>query len=221
MIYLIKMEMDNMKNILCYGDSNTWGYDSKTDARFSFDKRWTGRLSKLLPEGYRVIEEGLCGRTTKYELPLESGRNGWHFYPVALSSTDPIDLVVLMLGTNDRRKNLRIAPQESALALEQYIQLTRATDLWGGRVKPQILIVSPPEIDPIVLETSVAFYYDEESVATSKKLKECYKELADKYGCAFLDAAAYCRVGKDGVHLDEDGHKGLAEAMSKLIIELL
>lgn len=210
-----------MKNILCYGDSNTWGYNSEKDARFPFDKRWTGRLSRLLPDDYRVIEEGLCGRTTKYELPLEYGRNGWSFYPVALASADPIDLVVLMLGTNDRRRNLRIAPQESAIALEQYIQFTRAADLWGGRVKPQILVVSPPEIDPAVLETPVAFYYDEESIAASKKLKECYKELADRYGCAFLDAAAYSRTGKDGVHLGEDGHKGLAEAMANRIMELL
>lgn len=210
-----------MKSILCYGDSNTWGYNSETDARFPFEQRWTGRLSTLLPKDYRIVEEGLCGRTTKYELPLEHGRNGWSLYPVILSSADPIDLVILMLGTNDRRKSPRIAPEESTLALEQYIHLTRATELWGGKVKPQILLVSPPEISPVVLETSVAFYYDEESIDASKKLKECYRELADKYNCAFLDAAAYCNVGKDGVHLDEDGHKYLAQAISKQIIELL
>lgn len=210
-----------MKTILCYGDSNTWGYNSETDARFPYGERWTGRLSQLLPDDYRVIEEGLCGRTTKYELPLERGRNGWQYYPIALTSADPIDLVILMLGTNDRRKNLQIAPQESTLALEQYIHLTRATALWGGRVTPQILLVSPPEIAPVVLETPVAFYYNEASITDSRKLKNHYKQLSDQYGCAFLDAAAFCQVGADGVHLDVVGHQHLAEAMAKQVLEIL
>ncbi len=209
-----------MKTILCYGDSNTWGYNSETDARFSFDERWTGRLSKMLHEDYRIVEEGLCGRTTKYDLPLEDGRNGWKNYPIALMSADPVDLVILMLGTNDRRRNQKISPQESTIAMEQYIKLTRATDLWGGRVEPQILLVSPPEIDPIVFETPEAFYYDEESVIASKNLKEHYKGLADKYGCAFLAAAECCKVGKDGIHLSASGHKSLAEALSAKIMDI-
>lgn len=210
-----------MKHILCYGDSNTWGYNSETDGRFAFDKRWPGRLSQILSDEYRIIEEGLCGRTTRYELPLEPGRNGWAYYPIALASADPIDLVILMLGTNDRRKSIRISPQESTLALEQYIHLTRAKELWGGRIEPQILLVSPPELDPKALDTPVAFYYDSESIETSRELKDHYRELADKHGCAFLDAAKYCKVGKDGVHLSEDGHKKLAEAIEKRIVEIL
>ena len=209
-----------MNTVLCYGDSNTWGYDSESDGRFSFEQRWTGQLSRLLPCDYRVVEEGLCGRTTRYELPLETGRNGWLYYPIALASADPIDLVVLMLGTNDRRRSMRIAPQESTLALEQYIHLTRAKSLWGGHVEPKILLVSPPELDPIVLNTPVAFYYDEESIIASQKLKECYRELANRYDCAFLDATAYCQVGKDGVHLSADGHKKLAAAMQEKIVEI-
>lgn len=210
-----------MRNILCYGDSNTWGYNSCTGTRFELGKRWTGTLAQGLPDDIRVIEEGLCGRTTMYELPLEYGRNGWTYFPVALASAEPFDLLVLMLGTNDRRKGLRISPQESTLGMEKYIQFARAIELWGGKTKPKILIMSPPEIDKKVLDTPDAFYYDETSVADSKALKHWYKELAARYDCAFLDAAAYSRVGEDGVHLNEKGHENLGKVLAKKVMQLL
>lgn len=210
-----------MKHILCYGDSNTWGYNSETDDRFPFDTRWTGRLALALAPDYRVIEEGLCGRTTTYELPLEPGRNGYACYPVALASAAPLDLVVLMLGTNDRRKQLIVTPEESALALARYIQLTRTPEHWSGRYAPQLLLVSPPEIDSAITENEFAFYYDQNSISHSRQLKTVYRLLSEQYGCAFLDAAAYCRPGPDCVHLDAEGHRCLAQAMEEQIKRIL
>lgn len=210
-----------MKYILCYGDSNTWGYDADTDARFPFEQRWTGRLSALLPADYRIIEEGLCGRTTSYELPLEPDRNGYAAYPATLSSADPIDLVVLMLGTNDRRAQLIVSPEESALALERYILFTRTPQHWLGHQTPQILLVSPPEIAPGVVHTDAGFYYNQTSVEHSKRLKSVYVKLANQYQCAFLDAAAYCAPGEDQIHLSADGHTRLADAMARKIREIL
>lgn len=210
-----------MKHILCYGDSNTWGYNSETDARFPFCERWTGRLAAELAPDCRIIEEGLCGRTTAYELPLEPGRNGFAYYPLALSSADPLDLVVLMLGTNDRRKQLIVSPEESALALERYIQFTRTPVHWSGRQTPRLLLVSPPEIDPAIAENEFAFYYDENSVAHSRRLKTVYRRLAEQYGCAFLDAAAHCGPGADCVHLDAAGHRALAQALAIQVRQII
>lgn len=210
-----------MKTILCYGDSNTWGQDGESGGRFDSDTRWTGRLRRLLPADYRVVEEGLCGRTTMYELPLEPLRNGWTYLPVALASADPIDLLVLMLGTNDRRRNMRISAQESTLAMERYIQFTRATQLWGGRQIPQILLMAPPVLDRAVVETPDGFYYDAESVAVSEELHYWYEALAEKTGCAFLDAALYAGTGCDCVHISRDGHRALAEAAAEKILQML
>lgn len=215
------MERTAMKTILCYGDSNTWGFDGECGGRFDLDTRWTGRLARLLPDGYRVVEEGLCGRTTAYELPLEPLRNGWTWFPAALASADPVDLLVLMLGTNDRRRSLRISAQESAIAMERYIQLARAAELWGGSRTPQILLISPPELDPSVLETPYGFYYDAESVAASQALHRWYAEVAERYGCAFLNAADYARTGSDGVHMNREGHRALAEALAGKIRRLI
>lgn len=210
-----------MKHILCYGDSNTWGYHAETDARFPLDQRWTGRLTTLLPAHCRIIEEGLCGRTTAYDLPLEPYRNGYAYYPVALTSADPLDLVVLMLGTNDRRAQLLVSPEESALAMERYIRLTRTPEHWMGRQTPQILLVSPPEIDPEVLDTPPGFYYNAASIAHSQRLKVVYAQLAQQYGCHFLDAAAVCSPGVDHIHLSAQGHQRLAQAMAAKLSEML
>ncbi len=93
--------MDTIKTILCYGDSNTWGYIPATAGRYPPDVRWPGVMRKLLGEKYNVIEEGLNGRTTVWEDPYKPGRNGLELLIPILDSHNPIDLVVVMLGTND------------------------------------------------------------------------------------------------------------------------
>ena len=104
------------KRILFYGDSNTWGDDpDNLGKRHPEGVCWVEQLEQLLPDGYRFFNEGLCGRTTAYDIPQEPGRNGLEYLPVVLSTVDPIDLIVIMLGTNDRR--LGVSPQESALSL--------------------------------------------------------------------------------------------------------
>ena len=91
-----------MKQILCFGDSNTWGYDGESGERLPFKVRWTGRLQKAYEgKDVRIIEEGLCGRTTVFEDPFRQGRRGTALLPTLLETHHPVDLVVLMLGTND------------------------------------------------------------------------------------------------------------------------
>ena len=90
-----------MKQILCFGDSNTWGLDGETGKRFPWEERWTGILQeKLADRDIRIVEEGLCGRTTIFEDPLRLGRRGTELLPTLLETHTP-DAVVLMLGTND------------------------------------------------------------------------------------------------------------------------
>lgn len=97
-----------MKNILCYGDSNTWGYDAETKNRFPPDVRWTGILKRTLGEGYHVIEEGLNGRTTVWDDPIEGYKNGREYLIPCLESHRPLDLVIIMLGTNNLKKRFSL-----------------------------------------------------------------------------------------------------------------
>ena len=91
-----------MKQILCFGDSNTWGYDGESRERLPWGVRWTSLLQeKLNKEEYRVIEEGLCGRTTVFEDPLRDGRKGTALLPTLLETHAQADVITLMLGTND------------------------------------------------------------------------------------------------------------------------
>ena len=105
-----------MKNILCYGDSNTFGF-TLHGGRHPYDVRWTGRLQLALGPAYRVIEEGCGGRTTVFEDPIDLGRNGRTSLPVCLASHNPLDLVILMLGTNDLRFTDAWGAAEGAAAL--------------------------------------------------------------------------------------------------------
>lgn len=92
-----------MRHILCYGDSNTWGYTPGTGERHAPDVRWTGVLRRLLGEGWEVLEEGMNGRTTVFDNPMSQGRNGSAYLLTCLETHKPLDLVILMLGTNDLR----------------------------------------------------------------------------------------------------------------------
>src|SRR5476651_2205463 len=91
----------NAITVLCYGDSNTWGQKPDKSGRYPADIRWTGRLQQLLGNGYYIIEEGLGSRTTDLDYDKKSGRNGKIYLIPCLESHNPIDVVVLMLGTND------------------------------------------------------------------------------------------------------------------------
>ncbi|MGN1007746.1 MAG: GDSL-type esterase/lipase family protein, partial [Butyricicoccus sp.] len=167
---------------------------------------------------YRLFNEGLCGRTTAYDIPQEPCRNGLEYLPVALSTVAPIDLIVIMLGTNDRR--LRVSPQESAISLERYIHYIRTPALWFSEQTPEILIVSPAPIGRQALDTYYKFYWNEAAIADSEELGTHYQALADTYGCEFLDCKGICTPGSDGVHLDKEGHTALARAMARKIREI-
>lgn len=207
-----------MKSILCYGDSNTWGYIPGEGGRYPREIRWPGRLEAYLGAGYHVIEEGLCGRTTSYQIPLEPARNGWETFPMILESAADTELVILMLGTNDRRTQVCASPQESALALERYLRFLHAPVFWSGERIPEVLLIAPPRIDPCVMDTEAGFYYGEKSVSDSGCLAKEYQLLAKKYNCTFLNAAEVCCPSqKDGVHMDEEGHQRLAQAVCKQI----
>ena len=208
-----------MKSVVCFGDSNTYGYDPVTGDRFPETVRWTCLLQGLLGDGFKVIEEGLNGRTTVFEDPNDDWKKGVDYIKGILCTHRPVDYLVIMLGSNDMKNIFKATPDAIASGLNEIVQKAeKVMDLKQGYV-PKILIVSPPEISADILTGPFSGSFNEAAIDKSRHLAEYYKKVADKHGCMFLDAKLHIKPSKeDGLHLDAEGHKGLAEAIAKTLI---
>lgn len=206
------------KRILCYGDSNTYGYvPAGNGRRYSENIRWPSRLAKLLGEEYEVIEEGLPGRTADMceQFPWKEGRA--YLYAV-LSTHRPIDLTVIMLGTNDLKKAFQRDARAIGETVGDIVESTQAFLKEKQDYSPGILLVSPAPLDPCVSQGPFGSDFDSRSVQVSCQLKEAYQDIAEKTGCLFLDASQYACAGKkDGVHLEPESHLKLAEGIFQVI----
>lgn len=207
-----------MRRILCFGDSNTWGYIAGSGERYPETVRWTGLLSALLGEDYRVLEEGLCGRTTDFEDEIQPGRKAAGYLVPCLLSHLPLDLIVLMLGTNDTKRRYRVGAEEIRDSMENLLRSTLDCLYWE-KSKAKVLLVAPP---PMTEEALQDRQMDSESVQKSKQLGGLYRTLAQKLNVPFLDAAE-CELSlqTDGCHLSTEGHARFAEIMAQKVNELL
>lgn len=224
--------MQDKIQILCYGDSNTYGTIPQSSQpsilynRYPEDIRWPCRLQRLLGDRFEIIEEGLGGRTTIYEAQLEPFcryANGLKYIPGVLMTHAPVDLVVVMLGTNDL--HAINPPDESNLGvgIEKIVDEIRSIPQAGrNNTPPSILIVSPihfrqSQYRPETFEKFRGMY----GVRLSHMFSEVYEEIAKRKGCFFLDASLCANPSEiDGVHFTESGHITLADALNKKIGEI-
>ncbi len=199
-----------MSEILCFGDSNTYGLVPGQKARFNRNIRWTGILQKELEKkGDYIIEEGLCGRTTVFQDRLRNGRRGSELLPTILESHQPVDQVILMLGTNDCKSYYKASAEVIGLGIEKLIEQIKNVN-----EKIRILLVSPICLKEGVGEEGFDPEFDEESVQTSRRLKDVYQKIAKKHQCDFLAASDVAEASDtDREHLDEKNHARLAKAM--------
>lgn len=203
------------KRILCYGDSNTWGYDAFMDGRFEEEVRWTGCLGKLLGDKYTVIEEGLCGRTTVFDDPLNEGMNGLSYLYPCMMSHSPLDLLIVMLGTNDCKERFALTSRNIACGMKRL--LLKAWQIPAWREKPHILLVAPGAIEPECEMSSVG---DEMGICArrSSKLADEYKVIAQEMGIDFIDAGTFVKMNTlDYMHLDQESHRVLAEKINEYL----
>ncbi len=206
-----------MVNILCFGDSNTWGFIPSTGNRYPSNIRWTGKLQKLLGENYNIIEEGLSGRTTIFDDPTMPFRNGLNYITPCLLSHKPIDLIILMLGTNDTKTRLNLSASDIAKGMERLLIEIRNTFL-DELVCPQILIVSPVPLRDNFPEDEV---FNSDSVLKSRYLGKRYELLSERFDCEYLNAWDYVtELGNDNVHFTEECHDLLSKALELKIKEL-
>ncbi len=207
-----------MRTLLLFGDSNTHGTmpapHLEFDGRFGRDERWAGRLARLLPD-WEVIAEGHPGRTTVHDDPVEGAhRNGLRVLPAILESHKPVDVVLLMLGTNDLKERFSVNAGDIALSLERLVRLIRASDCGPGGAGPQVLLVAPP---PIV-ETGCLAGMFAGGAAKSQALAAEIGAAARRLGVPFLDAGQVVTVSPiDGIHYDAGANPALAEAFAAAI----
>lgn len=200
--------------ILCYGDSNTWGYIPGVGDRFPLNKRWTGLLQKTLGSGYEVIEEGLNARTTTIDDQKYEGRNGATYLIPCMHTHSPIDIVILMLGTNDLKERFGRSPEQIAEGIDTLLSIITHPES-NYNHKANVILMSPPIVDESV-EGVESNYLGAES--KSKQLGSLYEATAKRHQISFIDLSQFVRPSKnDGYHLDADAHAQIAELLAKKI----
>ncbi|MBP7876102.1 acylhydrolase [Candidatus Woesebacteria bacterium] len=207
--------------ILCYGDSNTWGRSGSSTDRYPEAVRWTGLLQNMLGKSYEVIEEGLCSRTTNLDEddPSVIGRNGRDTLFSSLESQYPTDIVILWLGTNDLKAKFDRSPSIVASSLSDLVQIVFDLGKNQANKRPKVLLVSPPLVRDEALKPDTKF---KGAGYKSKQLAPKIKKIALKKGCDFVDLAQYVRAGDaDGVHLEPEAHKIVAEVMLQKICDMM
>lgn len=206
------------KTIVCYGDSNTYGYNPENGMRFEENVRWTGQLKELLKDYFNVIEEGCNGRTTDRDDPLEEWKNGRTHLKACLNSHKPIDLVLIMLGSNDLKTQFHTSAEEIALGAEKLVVDTKEFLLQKQGFSPVILLISPILIGDEIRKGPFANSFDETAICRSKEFAALYQAAANRQGCSFFDAAAVANPSTtDSLHLDAENHTKLAYGLHKFI----
>ena len=236
-----------MKTVLCYGDSNTYGYNPKDSTRFPKSVRWTGILQSLLDEksaynavkayltatfnesdeapsqpgpSFRIIEEGCNGRTTTTDDPFEGWKNGLTPLPPCLNTHKPVDIVILMLGTNDLKEVFHKTAAGIAKDAGRLVETIKKVTKEKQGFVPKIILVSPPLIGEDMPSSVFSTAFAPRSIEESKLFSENFQAIAEEKGCRFFDAARYAPPSKeDSLHFNEAAHRALALALFPVVWE--
>jgi lysophospholipase L1-like esterase len=204
-----------VRTVLCYGDSNTWGFvPAGNGARFDWDVRWPGVLQRLLGDEWRVVEEGLNGRTTALDSPLSPYRSGRDYLLPCLESHMPLDRVVVFLGTNDLHDRYAMTPLDVARAATGLGRIALRSGFGPGGGAPEVLVLGLPRLGATLPENMRG---GREKAA---ELPRCFA-LAGAEACVpvldLSESVAYS--DEDGIHLDAAGHRAVAEAVAAALAE--
>lgn len=212
-----------MKTILCYGDSNTWGMVPMTSltgaTRHVWKDRWPSVVQRKLGEIATILAEGLNGRTTVFDDPIDGPhKNGRTYLLPCLESHAPLDLVIIMLGTNDMKSRFNLSPKDIAAGAGQLVQMVSADVRGQNGIAPEVLLVCPPRIGALRLFADIFAGAPEKS----EQLDEHYRNVERMLGCHYLNAEEYVASRDiDGIHLDAGQQHALGMAVADYIRPLL
>lgn len=206
------------KRVLCFGDSNTWGYDPRSQDRYDDQTRWTRILARALGSDYEIIEEGLNGRTTVWDDPIEGYKNGYSYLIPCLESHCPLDLVVILLGTNDLKMRFSVSASDIAASAGVLVSVVYQSLAGRDGKAPPVLLMAPP---PVAKLTDYAEMF-EGAEAKSLKLGARYLAVAQELGCAFLDTSEIIVSSPlDGIHWEASEHAKLGQAVAFIVKKIL
>lgn len=204
--------------IVCFGDSNTFGLKPNpypwTRQRWARSERWPTLLSGLT--GFDVISEGLPGRTAASVNEGARHLDAFPYVPTMMESHSPIDAVIVMLGTNDLQHSFNLKPEAITTSVAALAKSIARSEQANGHQAPRLLIVAPPPVQEVGFRR--ATYAG--AADKSRALAPLYSQMANELGFAFLDAGRHSKVSQiDGIHLDVDDHKGMAQAIAIKLAE--
>lgn len=208
-----------MPTVLCFGDSNTWGTATvpRPDGRYAPDERWPGVLRTALGDGWFVVEEGLGGRTTVTDDPMEPhpDKNGARALPIALHSHKPLDVVIIMLGTNDLKQRFAKSAWTIAEGAGALADAVLREPVGPGAQPPKLILVSPPTILDALPNHAAMFAG---GPAKSREMAAAYRTVAEARGVGFFDAGSVARSSAfDGFHLDPEAHSAIGKALAEQV----
>ena len=207
-----------MRTVLCYGDSNTWGYDPATRTRYPPHVRRTGVLADQLGEEFRVVEEGLNGRTTRWDDPIEPHRNGMTYLRPCVESHRPLDLVIVMLGTNDLKRRFDLSASDIAQSAAVVAETAQRFALRADGRNARALLVAPPAVATLT-EYDQMF---EGAREKSRRFSHYFRLAAGWQNVLYFDAGSVIVSSeKDGIHFDPDEHRKLGEALADEVRRLV
>jgi len=208
-----KKKANKMRHILCFGDSNTWGYVPGTGERYDEDIRWPALTQHLLHNEFTLYEAGLSGRTINNDDSSRDFRNGTKLLNLYLESCRPLDLVIIMLGTNDLKASLTISIEDIKEGAKALCLQVLNFD-YAPYSKPEILLVAPaPFVDSVDIDDEFA-----QSIAKSKQLAPAYFQLAQDLKISFLDAGRVIKSSMiDGIHWDKKEHRDFSIHLAAML----
>ena len=226
---LVSPAFANPVRIMVFGDSISWGWEPNPrgpSVRFPPDGRWPQVMQKELGGDYEVITEALNGRTTDASdnQLAGAGLNGSAYLPAAINSHHPLDLVIIMLGTNDLKAAYNRSPYRIALGAAQLIDICNTI---GGGIgtaypSPKVLLICPAALNPIIEQGPVFGEMFKGGLEKSRQLPKLYEGVAQLGGAAFFDAnAAIATDGIDGLHISADAERKLGTAIAAKVKEIM
>lgn len=213
------------KTVLCFGDSLTWGFDPRGGAnlaRYRFTERWTRLLQVELGSSYHVVENGLNGRTTVFDDPVIGDMSGLAQLPIALKSNMPLDLVVILLGSNDAKTRFGVNGDEIARGLSRLLEVVFKSDFGPDGKAPSTLVLVPPEMGEVSGTWLEPIFDPVHSRKGLQRLRETFPTVASAFGAQSFDLNHVVGPGAiDGIHFDPGSLKPVAIALAQVIRDLL
>lgn len=223
------------KRIMVFGDSNSWGWHPVPEIapiqRYPQDVAWPGVMAKALGDGFEVVNESLSARTAVVSdksvdagLGLSgAGLSGSEYLPAAIASNMPLDLVIIMLGTNDVKPVYnRSAFQVAIDVMSLVAEAQKNTGVATSYPAPKVMVVVPPHLGKIASVDWVQAMFPQAAVAESTQIGQYLCPLANAVKVPCFDAGTVAEItGADGIHMTPENHKKLGDAIAAEVSKIL